>query len=757
MQVPLIDQFRRNNNSFPGYYEFRFILPDGYEDTRWTKTRLRNRNSDEKNNPIFKSMVAEKNDIYYSVYKNSDNHSPALWISKRISIRDRTIDPLFIKSKLRGYYVITSSLNFISDLLTKIKIGENGFFILVNSEGELLAAPNFIKNKKTLNKIYEKINFGENRWGDIKDSALTSGVVLEDNNNYIINTDVIDKNIYLAAILSEDEFKSGSSTIKNAVAIITLISILFTTLLIIFVLKKILIHPVSLLNKATTEIALGHLDTNIEIKSNDEIGELASSFNNMANNLKESSDQIKYLAYHDNLTGLPNRLMFKEYLEPILARAKRNTEIFAILFLDLDDFKRVNDSLGHKAGDKLLQNISMKLSNCIRDEDFISHSKEKIDYSTNIVARLGGDEFIILLTDINKPYSASIVAERILAEFKKPEFIDNHELYMSTSIGISIYPYDGDTPDILIKNADLAMYDAKDEGKNIYKNFSSSLNDSAKRRLNLDTKLRKAVENGDFVLHYQPQINLETNKINGVEALIRWNDPEEGMIPPNSFISIAEENGLIMQITEWVLFESCRQNMAWQNAGLPHINVSSNISGVDIARRDLSSLIKKSIELTKINPKYVEIELTESVMMSTSYDVVEILKKINETGVSIALDDFGTGYSSLNYLLRFPIQTLKIDRSFIVDIEQSNTKSLITSSIIEMAHALDLKVVAEGIEKEEQLNILKSHNCDIIQGYYFSKPVESHILESMLIREKHAMMTQNILLKKKITNPFEVI
>jgi diguanylate cyclase (GGDEF)-like protein len=564
-------------------------------------------------------MIAEKNDTYYSVFKNPDNHSPALWVSKRISLRDRTIAPVLAKPKLRGYYVITSNMIFISDLLTKIKIGKNGFFILTNSEGEILSAPEFIGDKIITNRTFEKVNFGTVRWADIKKAHSTIQTVLGDNKNYIINAENIHKNIYLVAVLSEDEFISGSNAIKTAVAIITL-----TSLLIMFILRKILIHPINLLNKATTDIALGHLDANIDIKSNDEIGMLATSFNNMANNLKESSDQVKYLAYHDNLTGLPNRLMFKEYLEPILARAKRNKEIFAILFLDLDDFKRVNDSLGHKAGDKLLQNVSMKLSNCVRDEDFISRSNEKIDYSTNIVARLGGDEFIILLTDIDKPYSASIVAERILTEFKKPEFIENHELYISTSIGISIYPYDGDTSDTLIKNADLAMYDAKNEGKNIYKNFSTSLNDSAKRRLNMDTKLRKAVENGDFILHYQPQINLETNKINGVEALIRWNDQEEGMIPPNTFINIAEENGLIMQITEWVLFESCRQNMAWQDAGLPHINVSSNISGVDIARRDLNSLIKKSIDLTKINPKYVEIELTESVMMSTTYDVVGI-------------------------------------------------------------------------------------------------------------------------------------
>lgn len=537
-------------------------------------------------------------------------------------------------------------------------------------------------------------------------------------------------------MLPEIEFSSGSTAIKYAVAIITLLSILVSSLLIINIIRHILLKPINVLNKATAEISMGHLETTIDIESDDEIGELAKSFNDMTSNLKESSDQVKFLAYHDNLTGLPNRLMFKEYLEPTLARAKRNNEIFAILFLDLDDFKRVNDSLGHKAGDKLLQNIATKLSKCLRDEDFISHLEEKGTYSSNIVARLGGDEFIILLTDINKTYSASFIAERILTEFKKPEMIEGHELFMNTSIGISLYPEDGDTPDELIKHADIAMYSAKKSGKNNCKNYSSNLNKSAEIRLNMELKLRKAVTNGEFILHYQPQIDLKTNKLHGVEALIRWNDPEEGMIPPVKFIPIAEENGLILDITEWVLFESFKQNKAWQDAGLPFITISSNISGIDIARRDLNSLIHKVIDETKINPEYVEIELTESVMMSSDIDVVGILKKIRDTGVTIALDDFGTGYSSLNYLLQFPIQTLKIDRSFIIDIEHSKTKSSITSSIIDMAHTLNLQVVAEGIENQEQLNIMNSHNCDIIQGYYFSKPVESKDIERMLLNEK---------------------
>ena len=738
MQIPLMDQFHKNNESFPGYYEFRFILPDGYEDTRWTNTRIKNITENENNNILFKNMDSFEDNIFYSIFKNDDISQPALWISKRIKIRDRTFDPITKKPKLRGYLVITSNLNFISKSISNLRIGKNGFFIIINDEGKLIVSPDSISDKNFNNKTYSKLDFGSENWEKIKKPSFQSKYIIKNNVKYIVNSEILDEKLFLVAILPDKEFQSGSQTIKTAVSIITLTSILLSTLLIMFVIKHLLISPINILNKATKEISLGQLDTNIDIKSNDEIGELANSFNEMTLNLKESNEQVKYLAYHDSLTGLPNRLMFKEYLEPILARAKRNDEIFAILFLDLDDFKRVNDSLGHKAGDILLQNIALKLTRCVRDEDFISHRDSNTDFASNIVARLGGDEFIILLSDIGRPYEASIVAERILLEFKKSETIENHELHVSSSIGISVYPNDGDTPDVLIKNADLAMYHAKESGKNIYRNFSESLNKSAKIRLSMENKLHKAIENGDFILHYQPQINLNTNKIYGIEALIRWNDPEQGMIPPNDFIYLAEENGLILEITEWVLYESCRQNKEWQDAGLPPITVSSNISGIDVSRRDLYSLVQKTLTTTKLNPEYLEIELTESVMMSSGTDVVGVLNKIHETGVSIALDDFGTGYSALNYLLRFPIQTLKIDRSFIIDIEHNNTKSSLTSSIINMAHTLDLKVIAEGIEKEEQLNILKNHKCDIIQGYYFSKPVESHVIEAMLTREKYA-------------------
>lgn len=734
LQIPLMKQFSRYNKSFPGYYEFRFILPNGQEDIRWTNDYISNKDENESKNLTFIKMSSHKDDVFYSTYKNPDTNKPSLWFSKRLTIRDESIDPISSKPKLRGYIVITSNIDFLTKQINDISIGKNSYFIITNKFGEILTSPDTLSEKPIGNSIYKQINLGGESWEKLKTASQQIEITLQNNNTYLVGAKKIDDDIYLVSVLPENEIHQGAKKITSAVIIITIFSIIISAALIIFVLRYILIKPITILNDAAKKVSVGKLEPIKNINSDDELGELTLSFNEMTYHIKESNEQIKFLAYHDNLTGLPNRLMFKEYLEPVLARAKRNNECFSILFLDLDDFKRVNDSLGHKAGDQLLQSVATRLSKSVREEDYVAIRGD--ENASNLVARLGGDEFIILLTNIHEPYIASKVAERILHEFKLPEVIEGQELHMSTSIGISIYPDDGNTADLLIKNADLAMYNAKEIGKNTYSNYSSSLNKKAKIRLDMENRLRKAVDNGDFILHYQPQINPTLNKITGVESLIRWNDPEHGLIPPLDFIPIAEENGLILKLTDWVIYEGCRQNKEWIDMGLPPITVSSNISGIDIARRDIKSVIKNALYENQLDPKYLEVELTESVMMSTDIDVVSILNDINELGVSIALDDFGTGYSSLNYLLRFPIQTLKIDRSFITDIEHDKTKSSITSSIIEMAHILDLKVVAEGVEKEEQLNILKQHNCDVIQGYYFSKPVENHIIVDMLNDEQ---------------------
>jgi diguanylate cyclase (GGDEF)-like protein len=436
---------------------------------------------------------------------------------------------------------------------------------------------------------------------------------------------------------------------------------------------------------------------------------------------KRAEEQIYHLAYFDSLTGLPNRLLFKEYLSHALAHATRTQKMAAILFLDLDRFKQINDTLGHSIGDKLLQRVAECLVVCIRKCDTLGRVAG--GDVTSSVSRLGGDEFTVLLTDIDTVQDAARVAHRIISTVSQPFNLDGHEMIVTTSIGISLYPDDGKDVVTLIKNADTAMYHAKDQGRNNFQFYNQSMNSTAYERLVLENHLRKALERNEFVLHYQPQFDIMTDEIIGVEALIRWRHPDLGMVSPGVFIPLAEETGLIMQIDEWVLKTACAQNKAWQEAGLPFITMAVNLSGQNFIRKNLVGIIARAIEDTRLDPRYLELELTESVLMKNAKETASTLQVLKEMGLRFSIDDFGTGYSSLSYLKRFPLDTLKIDQSFIREITTDSDNAAITTAIIAMAHSLKLKVVAEGVETEEQLAFLRDHGCHAMQGFLYSKPL----------------------------------
>ena len=481
------------------------------------------------------------------------------------------------------------------------------------------------------------------------------------------------------------------------------------------------------------EIGRGNLDIKSGLTSIDEIGTLATAFEAMAGSLRKSDEQIRYVAYHDTLTGLPNRAMFQEYLNHVIAHAHRNRKQFSLLFLDVDDFKRINDTLGHETGDLLLQEVTERLSNCLRDTDYVARLGG-FDEPDEFLARLGGDEFIILLPDISDQHAPGALAHRLIEALSQPFFMSEHEFYVSASIGITLYPVDGEEGAELIKNADIAMYHAKEQGKNNYQYYLESMNALAHERLSLEHKLRRALENNELCLHYQPQVEAASGRIVGVEALLRWFDPDQGLIPPDVFIPVAENSGLILPIGEWVINEACRQNKAWQKAGLEKIVVSVNISGIQFARQNVPEVIEAALQKSRLLPAFLETEITESVIMDQPERAVEQLSAIKDLGISIALDDFGTGYSSFSYLHRFPIDTLKIDRSFISDICKKTEHAEIVAAIIAMSHILKLRVVAEGIEDEDQLDLLVARDCDIIQGYLFSRPLPAEEVTQLLAR-----------------------
>jgi diguanylate cyclase (GGDEF)-like protein len=448
---------------------------------------------------------------------------------------------------------------------------------------------------------------------------------------------------------------------------------------------------------------------------------------------KRNEARIREMAYYDHLTKLPNRAYFKSQLEASIAYAKRKNQMLAVMFMDLDHFKRINDTLGHTMGDELLQQVSRRLTQCLRGEDMLASASQVPDEAkSNSVARLGGDEFTMLLTDVVSPYNAGKVARRVIESFSEPFRLGIHQVQVSPSLGISFYPFDGQDVDTLLMTADTAMYHAKEQGRNNYQFYSKTMNAAAFEKLSLESSLRKALERNEFILHYQPQVDAKTRKIVGMEALIRWQHPEMGLVSPANFIPLAEETGLIVPIGEWVLNTACRQNKQWQNMGLPPVRIAVNISSPHFRQDRLLEAVTLSLNETQLDASHLELEVTESLLMQNVESTIALLEKLKNMGVKLSIDDFGTGYSSLNYLQRFPIDSLKIDRSFVKDLAENPDDAAITRAIIAMAQSLGLNVVAEGVETEKQMEMLQSQGCHEMQGFLFSQPVSEKIAQQLL-------------------------
>ena len=433
---------------------------------------------------------------------------------------------------------------------------------------------------------------------------------------------------------------------------------------------------------------------------------------------KQAESNLTFSANHDALTSLPNRFMFNERLTQALARAQRQNKKVAVLFIDLDRFKVINDTLGHDAGDRLLIELATQLRGCLRENDTI--------------ARQGGDEFVVLVEDINDANQVTGVAQKILETVAEAHVLGGQEFHITASIGISVYPDEGADVQALLKNADIAMYRAKEAGKNNFQFYSAEMNQHTFERLALETSLRRAVEREEFLLHYQPKVDLRSGRITGVEALVRWRHPDLGMVSPAQFIPLAEETGLIAPIGDWVLRTACVEARRWVASGISEISVAVNLSAHQFAREDLAQSIHSVLLESGLEARFLEIEITESTVMHNAKSAAGILQQLKDLGIRVAIDDFGTGYSSLGYLKRFPIDSVKVDRSFILDIPHDNDDVAITRAVIAMAHSLRLKVIAEGVETEEQYQFLRDHDCDEMQGYYFSKPIDAEALVQLL-------------------------
>ncbi len=554
------------------------------------------------------------------------------------------------------------------------------------------------------------------------------------------------------------------------IALTTLACVLFVLLcsVLSLVVTRRIMAPLSRLAEAADDIAAGRLTHPVDIGGSGEISEIAAILNGVIGGLSsyktrmdvdhqllsmkveertsqlsrrneelnqavkevtEAKDRLRQMAYYDSLTTLPNRRLFGEQLDLLLRLAKRNTENLALLFLDLDNFKRINDSLGHSAGDLLLKEVGARLSSCVRDSDVVAHNVEagpRID-----VSRLGGDEFTVVLNQIDTPESAGRVAQRLIDALMEPMSIEGHELVITPSIGIAMAPGDATDVEGLLKAADTAMYHAKSLGKNNYVFYQREMSAPGIERLRLETDLRRAVERGELVLHYQPQVDTRNGSVVGAEALLRWQHPEHGLVPPFKFIPLAEEMGLIGELGEWTLREACRQMLEFAELGLRLPKVSVNVSPLQFNTGFIRT-VEEILEETGLAPSALELELTEGVLMDDTSATVRALHKLKDMGVSLSIDDFGTGYSSLSYLSRFPLDELKIDRGFVTKFHESDNDANVVVAIIALAKSMNLRLVAEGVETEEQYHFLTGSGAEIIQGYLFSQPVTAEELKPLL-------------------------
>tara|TARA_R110002095_G_scaffold145253_4_gene125692 strand:- start:6692 stop:9148 length:2457 start_codon:yes stop_codon:yes gene_type:complete len=729
MQRPMLSKFASIQTANPDFQEIRLLLPDGFEELRMINRNPLNITEEEASSPFFASIPPASVDHSEWVGTNPDTGLIALVVSLPIRLHNNSREAFTTEPKLRGVLSITQDIDKIiaPELPSPWR---EGLLLLSDNQQNLhtrLPSSNpLAEDPKVLANLHSQ---PRNQWNNV----LINGTAA-------LHLSIpLNQALRLHTLLPERSALAASNRVGVIVLVMTGIALLISIPLLLLLLRRQFLTPIATLNRALLSLSARQDRLQLTKSSNDEIGDLVSSFNRMSIELYESNQKIRNLAFLDALTGLPNRVLFRRNLKQAMASADRSGKRLALLFLDVDNFKQVNDTMGHPIGDQLLKQITQRLQKNLRDDDqtgLIDHQDQDANFS-----RLGGDEFTILLPHLDAPHQAGVVAERIIASISEPFHVDQHQIYVGASIGIAFWPDDGVSAEQLITHADLAMYQAKNLGKNNFQYFSQSIGKLAKDQSRIVQRLRRATEMADFSLVYQPIINTLPQQVLSFEALIRWDDETLGRVPPDLFIPIAEENGLIIPISRWVLNETCLQIREWIDAGYSDVLVGINMSGIHLSQPGVVVEMQSCLQRYSLPPASIYIELTETAIIEGKELVIENLNLLRALGIQIALDDFGTGYSSLSYLRNLPIDVLKIDGSFIQDLGDGNN-SVILSAIITMAHALGLKVIAEGVELETDLQFLNQRGSDMVQGYLFSQPLTPAAAIAFLDQQKEYRSTR---------------